>query len=145
MHFPLFLYLISLQLILITFSSPLSKVKQLKWRLYLDGCPLASFTQFFSSFFCIFSQYSHSGGTLAAASPRTVSAAASVQLLIKWRHNGGRACIGTMRPPFRHYADKRQPKPKIRRASITAPPPLCRQCSAGSQVTAFLQGLTSEN
>ena len=104
MHFPLFQYLISLQLILITIYSPLSKVKQLRWHLCLDGCPLDSFTQLKLNFRRshsgrtmaaaspvffprIFSQYSPSGGTLAAASPRTVAAAATVQLLTTWRNN----------------------------------------------------------
>ena len=95
----------------------------------MDGCPLDSFTQLKLNFRRshsgrtmaaaspvffprIFSQYSPSGGTLAAASPRTVAAAATVQLLTTWRNNGGRACIWTMRPPFRQYADKLQPIPQ---------------------------------
>ena len=37
LHFSLFLYLISLQLFVLADLSPITEVKQLRWRLYLDG------------------------------------------------------------------------------------------------------------
>ena len=49
LHFSFILLLISLQLILVTVSSPLTEVKQLQGRLCLDGCPCCYFFPLFFS------------------------------------------------------------------------------------------------
>ena len=77
MHFSLFLHLIPLQLIVLTALSPFKEVKQHRRRLYLDGCPFGSFTQFYSVFtqFLIFAEWQQIGSGEHGQNIRRVAAA----------------------------------------------------------------------